>query len=107
MESFIYPELKKASLNKDESRIPTLGPYAAVLSFIIRNANISRIKKKCEFFLERLCSRLKVLVKTLLCFVQYSSYFITKKQSTVGYLVRYGSRLKTEMESGVFFLTVR
>ena len=44
MESFIYPELKKASLNKDESRIPTLGPYAAVLSFIIRNANISRIK---------------------------------------------------------------
>ena len=52
MESFIYPELKKASLNKDESRIPTLGPYAAVLSFIIRNANISSLCKqnKQDFF---------------------------------------------------------
>ena len=52
MESFIYPELKKASLNKDESRIPTLGPYAAALSYIIRNANVSRIKK--EIFVDGL-----------------------------------------------------
>ena len=28
--------------------------------------------------------------------------FFTKKRSTVGYLVRYGSRLKTETENGVF-----
>jgi hypothetical protein len=46
METFIYSELKKASLNKDESRIPTLGPYAATLSYVIRNANVSRIKKE-------------------------------------------------------------
>jgi hypothetical protein len=39
METFIYSELKKASILKDESRIPTLGPYAAALSFIIGNAN--------------------------------------------------------------------
>ena len=49
METFIYSELKKASLNKDETRIPTLGPYAAALSYIIRNANISRIKKEIFF----------------------------------------------------------
>ena len=40
METFIYSELKKASLRKDESRIPTLGPYAAELSFILENASI-------------------------------------------------------------------
>ncbi len=39
METFIYSELKIASLRKDESRIPTLGPYAAALSFILENAN--------------------------------------------------------------------
>ena len=44
METFIYSELKKASIFKDESRIPTLGPYAAALSFVIGNANKSRLK---------------------------------------------------------------
>ena len=39
METFIYSELKKASILKDESRIPTLGSYAAALSFLIGNAN--------------------------------------------------------------------
>ena len=52
MESFIYNELKKASLQKDESRIPTLGPYAAALSFIIRNANKTRIKYDHKFKLK-------------------------------------------------------
>ncbi len=43
METFIYKDLKHASLNKDKSKIPTLGPYAAALSFIVRNAHKSRI----------------------------------------------------------------
>ena len=43
METFLYKELKRASLQKDETRIPSLGPYAAALSFIIANANRFRI----------------------------------------------------------------
>jgi len=43
MQTFIYSELKKASLKKDSSKILSLGPYASVLSFIIENCNKSRI----------------------------------------------------------------
>ena len=43
METFLYKELKRASLQKDETRIPSLGPYSAALSFIIANANKSRL----------------------------------------------------------------
>ena len=43
METFLYKELKKASFKKDLTRVPTLGPYAAALSYIIRNANKSRV----------------------------------------------------------------
>jgi len=39
METFIFNDMKKASLNKDETKIPTLGPYAAALSYIIGHAN--------------------------------------------------------------------
>ena len=35
IKTFIYSELKKASLKKDYTRIPTLGPYAAALSYIV------------------------------------------------------------------------
>ena len=45
METFLYKELKNASIKKDESRILTLGPYAAALSCIVRNANKFRMKK--------------------------------------------------------------
>jgi len=38
-----------ASLKKDESRIPTLGPYAAALSFIIKNAHKSRLRRDLGF----------------------------------------------------------
>ena len=38
-----------ASLKKDESKIPTLGPYAAALSFIIKNAHKSRLRMDMEF----------------------------------------------------------
>lgn len=34
METFIYNDLKKASLKKDISKLETLGPYAYVLSII-------------------------------------------------------------------------
>ena len=35
METFIYGDLKKACLNRDCSRVETLGPYAYVLGEII------------------------------------------------------------------------
>ena len=37
METFLYKDLKKASREKDKSRIMTLGPYAFALSFILTN----------------------------------------------------------------------
>jgi len=45
METFIFSAMKKASLEKDETKIPTLGPYAAALSFILGNASKSRFKE--------------------------------------------------------------
>ena len=42
METFLYKELKRSSLEKDETRIETLGPYAAALSFILANAHQTR-----------------------------------------------------------------
>ena len=35
METFLYREMKRVSIEKDETRIPSLGPYAAALSYII------------------------------------------------------------------------
>ena len=42
MESFIYPELNRASREKDESKIKYYGAYAAALSYIIYTANSNR-----------------------------------------------------------------
>ena len=52
METFIFKDMKKASLEKDETKIPTLGPYAAALSFILGNASKSRFKKSKDFQVE-------------------------------------------------------
>ena len=41
LETYLYKDLKKASREKDESKIMTLGPYALVLSYIISNADYS------------------------------------------------------------------
>ncbi len=41
-ETFLYKDLKKASRDKDESKIITLGPYALVLSFILLEAKQSK-----------------------------------------------------------------
>ena len=38
METFIYGDLKKACLNRDFSRVKTLGPYAWVMGRIIYGA---------------------------------------------------------------------
>ena len=38
METFIYGDLKKACLNRDCTRVKTLGPYAKVIGEIIRFA---------------------------------------------------------------------
>ena len=42
METFIYPELNKASREKDKSKIQFYGAYAAALSYIIYSANRNR-----------------------------------------------------------------
>ena len=47
-ETFLYKDLKKASRDKDESKIITLGPYALVLSFILLKAKQSK-KSKVDF----------------------------------------------------------
>ena len=44
METFIYKDLKKASLNKDITKVKTLGPYAYAIGTILDNA----LKKKLE-----------------------------------------------------------
>ena len=36
METFIYKDMKKASLNKDITKVKTLGPYAFVTTKIIQ-----------------------------------------------------------------------
>ena len=48
MESFIYPDLNRASREKDESKIQYYGAYAAALSYIIyfANRNLKVNKKK-------------------------------------------------------------
>ena len=38
METFIYKDLKKASLEKDISKVLTLGPFAHMISKIIHKA---------------------------------------------------------------------
>ena len=38
METFIYKDLKKASLQKDLTKVLILGPYAYALTVIISNA---------------------------------------------------------------------
>ena len=43
METFIYGDLKKASLNKDITKIKTLGPYAYVLGEILNKALFQKL----------------------------------------------------------------
>ena len=42
MESFVYSELKRSSLNFDKSKIETLGPFAAALNTILEGAQSNR-----------------------------------------------------------------
>ena len=43
METFIYKDLKKASLNKDITKVKTLGPYAYVLGEILNKALFQKL----------------------------------------------------------------
>ena len=66
METFLYKELKRSSLEKDETRITTLGPYAAALSFILGSAH--RIRLKADGFN-------KIVYKDI---IVYRGMYITK-----------------------------
>ena len=43
METFIYGDLKKASLNKDITKVRTLGPYAAVMGRILNKSLVNKL----------------------------------------------------------------
>ena len=45
METFIYGDLKKACLNRDFSKVKTLGPYAKVIATIIDWAFMEKLNK--------------------------------------------------------------
>ena len=44
METFIYKDLKKASLNKDISKVKTLGPFAYAMTRILDYSLVRRLK---------------------------------------------------------------
>ena len=44
METFIYKDLKKASLNKDITKVKTLGPYALVMGRILNRSLFKKLK---------------------------------------------------------------
>ncbi len=48
METFIYKDLKKACLQKDITKVKTLGPYAAVMSMILQESLIEKLKNDEE-----------------------------------------------------------
>ena len=44
METFIYRDMKKASLNKDISKVKTLGPYATAIGSILDKSLENKLK---------------------------------------------------------------
>ena len=44
METFIYGDLKKASLNKDITKVKTLGPYALVIGTVLDKSLEDKLK---------------------------------------------------------------
>jgi hypothetical protein len=44
MENFNYNDLKKASINKDFSKVPSLGPYAYTLTKILNQAFCKKLE---------------------------------------------------------------
>ena len=49
METFIYGDLKKASLNKDINKIKTLGPYARVMGEILEESLKDKLMEDVKF----------------------------------------------------------
>ena len=44
METFIYKDLKLASLNKNIKKVKTLGPYAFVMGRILNNSMVEKLE---------------------------------------------------------------
>ena len=44
METFIYKDLKQASLNKDIRKVKTLGPYALVIAKILNECLLEKLR---------------------------------------------------------------
>jgi hypothetical protein len=50
METFIYKDMKKASLQKDITKVKTLGPYAFVISKILEKSMYKKLVNDNELF---------------------------------------------------------
>ncbi len=48
METFIYKDLKKASLQKDITKVKTLGPYAYAMTQILRESLAKKLENDKE-----------------------------------------------------------
>ena len=48
METFIYKDLKKASLQKDITKVKTLGPYAWVMGEVLFKSLFEKLKNDKE-----------------------------------------------------------
>jgi len=46
LETFLYKDLKDASINKNKTKIMTLGPYALVLSYILSKTDYTKESEK-------------------------------------------------------------
>ncbi len=55
METFIYKDLKKASLQKDITKVKTLGPYAWMMSRILFEPLFQKLKNDEELVKKYLC----------------------------------------------------
>ena len=70
METFIYGDMKRASLNKDITKVKTLGPFATAIKLVIdgsrkkniENDIINSINNGTPTFLDKDYSKPKVII---------------------------------------------
>lgn len=79
MESFIYSELNKVSREKDKSKIPFYGAYAAALSYIINSASLFRQDQNIEH------DRITLYRGITMDQDQLSTFEISKTINLIGY----------------------
>ena len=58
METFIYKDMKKASLEKDITKVKTLGPYAFVLTVILKESLFKKLENDKELLKKYFCKPL-------------------------------------------------